>query len=400
MTHAGLRLPMSTARRPYLRAMTIIGMVAGFAASAATHAQDQKLPSTLAWSAYDVGSAGYNQAVAMGNALKQKQGVTLRVLPGKNDISRTVPLRAGQVQVSANGMGSYFAQEGLYEFGGKGWGPQPVRALMANTSDQLLSVVAAGDLGIKTIADLKGKRVAWVIGAPALNQNLTALMSYANLGWDDVTKVEFGGYGASLDGIVNNQVDAGFSASVSGKAYAIAKSPRGLVYPTIPHGDKEGWARIQAIAPFFAPFMGTEGAELSKEKPVEAATYAYPVLMTLSDREPGLVHAMTKALVESFDLYKDSAPGNSGWSPERQNFKWVMPYHEGAIRYWKEAGRWTAEHEAHNAKLIERQEVLAKAWQQVSGEVHADDAAFLAAWQKARASALEKAGFDPVMRSW
>ena len=31
-----------------------------------------KLPETLTWTAYDVGSGGYNQAVAIGNALKNK----------------------------------------------------------------------------------------------------------------------------------------------------------------------------------------------------------------------------------------------------------------------------------------------------------------------------------------
>ena len=81
----------------------------------------QKLPSQLTWTAYDVGSGGYNQAVAIGNALKNKMGVTLRVLPGKNDVSRTVPLREGKVPFSANGVGgTYMAQEGMYEFGGKG----------------------------------------------------------------------------------------------------------------------------------------------------------------------------------------------------------------------------------------------------------------------------------------
>ncbi|UCG98623.1 MAG: ABC transporter substrate-binding protein, partial [Burkholderiales bacterium] len=78
--------------------------------------------------------------------------------------------------------------------------------LMLNTSDQLLTVLAAKDSGIKTAADLKGKRVAWVIGAPSLNQNITAILAFANLTWDDVKKVEFGGFGPAMDGIVNNQV--------------------------------------------------------------------------------------------------------------------------------------------------------------------------------------------------
>src|SRR3970282_1914629 len=134
-----------------------------------------KLPRTISWSAYDVGSGGYNQAVAIGNALKQKYNVSLRVLPGKNDVSRNLPVREGQVQFSANGVGgAYLAQEGVFELGAQSWGPQPIRGLMLNTSDQVLTVVAAKDSGVRTVADLKGKRVAWVIGsAPPHTKNPT-----------------------------------------------------------------------------------------------------------------------------------------------------------------------------------------------------------------------------------
>ncbi len=359
------------------------------------------LPSTLAWSAYDVGSGGYNQAVAIGNALKQKYNVSLRVLPGKNDISRTLPVRSGQVQFSANGVGgSYLAQEGVYEFGAPDWGPQPIRGLLLNTSDQVLTVVAAKDSGVKTVADLKGKRVAWVIGAPSLNQNITAILAFANLGWDDVKKVEFGGFGAAMDGIINNQVDAAFTSSISGKAYQIAKSPRGLVYPVISHKDKEGWKRLNAIAPFFFPFMGTEGAELSRDQPAESASYPYPILMSYAAQDANLVYNMTKAMVDTFDAYKGAAPGNAGWAVDRQNFAWVTPYHDGAIRYWREAGLWKPEHQAHNDKLVQRQKVLAGTWEQVKKASHADDKAFERAWMKARADALTKAGFDPVLTNW
>ncbi len=368
------------------------------AVSTMAAAQAPALPSTLAWSAYDVGSGGYNQSVAIGNALKQKYNVSLRVLPGKNDISRTLPIRSGQVQFSANGVGgSYLAQEGMYEFGAPDWGPQPVRGLMLNTSDQVLTVIAAKDSGVKTIADLKGKRVAWVIGAPALNQNITAMLAFANLTWDDVKKVEFGGFGAAMDGIINNQVDAAFTSSISGKAYQIAKSPRGLVYPKIAHNDKEGWKRLNSVAPFFFPFMGTEGAELSKDSPAESATYPYPILMTYAAQNADLVYNMTKAMVDSYDGYKSAAPGNAGWDPKRQNFAWVIPYHDGAIKYWKDTGMWKPDHQAHNDKLIQRQNVLAGAWEQVKKGKHANDEAFEKAWMKARADALTKAGFDPVL---
>jgi len=360
-----------------------------------------KLPETLTWTAYDVGSGGYNQAVAIGNALKNKLNVTLRVLPGKNDISRTLPLRDGQVPFSANGVGgSYLAQEGVYEFGAKDWGPQPVRAVLLNNSDALLTVVTAKDANIKTMGDLKGKRVAWVVGAPSLNQNITALLASANLTWNDVKRVDFGGFGAAMEGIISNQVDAAFASTISGQAYKIASSPRGIQYPVVPHKDKEAWARLKKVAPFYVPQWGAEGADLSKDKKVEGATYPYPVLMTMAKTDADIVYNMTKAMVELFPDYKDGAPGNVGWDIERQIFAWAIPMHEGSIKYFKERKLWTDEYQKHNDSLIARQKVLGDAWQKYVASAPADAKEFAQGWMKARATALSAAKMEVVVDNW
>jgi TRAP transporter TAXI family solute receptor len=360
-----------------------------------------KLPETLTWTAYDVGSGGYNQAVAIGNALKNKMNVTLRVLPGKSDIARSIPLRDGQVPFSAHGVGgSYMAQEGLYEFGARDWGPQAVRALLLNNSDALLTIVTAKDANIKTMADLKGKRVAWVVGAPALNQNITALMASAGLTWNDVKRVEFGGFGAAMDGIVANQVDAAFASTISGQAYKIAASPRGIQYPVVPHKDSEAWARLNKVAPFYVRQWGAEGADLSATNKVEGATYPYPVLMSMATASDDLVYNMTKAMVELFPDYKDGAPGNVGWDIKRQMFAWAIPTHEGAIRYFKELKLWTDQHQKHNDALVARQKVLADAWNAYKAKAPSDDKEFVQGWMKARAAALTAAKMDVVVESW
>ena len=54
--------------------LTALGMSATMAA-----AQDFNLPQQLSWTAYGTGSAGYNQAVAIGAALQDATGVNLRV---------------------------------------------------------------------------------------------------------------------------------------------------------------------------------------------------------------------------------------------------------------------------------------------------------------------------------
>ena len=82
---------------------------------------------------------------------------------------------------------------------------------------------------------------------------------------------------------------------------------------------------------------------------------------------------------------------------DRQNFAWVIPYHEGAVKALKEAGVWKPEHEAHNQKLLQRQGALADAWQAFLKSNPSDDkAAFAKAWMEARSAALNKIGQDPV----
>ena len=72
-------------------------------------------------------------------------------------------------------------------------------------------------------------------------------------------------------------------------------------------------------------------------------------------------------------------------------FKWEVPFHEGAIRYFKSIGVWGEEEDAHNATLIRRQEVLATAWR-----AHQESGGGADAWYPRRAAALENAGFAPI----
>ncbi|MEX0590538.1 MAG: TAXI family TRAP transporter solute-binding subunit, partial [Xanthobacteraceae bacterium] len=225
-------------------------------------------------------------------------------------------------------------------------------------------------------------------------------LAFADLTWNDVQKVEFGGFGAAMNGLVSNQVDAAFASSISGPLFKLASSPRGLQYPVMSHSDTESWKRLNKVAPFFVPVKGAEGAELSKDKTVENASYPYPVLMTMQGTDPDLVYNMTKAMVELFDEYKDGAPGNSGWSLQRQIFAWAIPMHDAAIKYFKERGVWTATHQKHNDALIKRQEVLAAAWKAYVSSAPADDKEFANGWMKARAAELTKAGLDVVVSEW
>jgi len=375
-----------------------IGALAGVAAFAAagTASAEVKLPDNMAWTAYDTGSSGHAQSVAIGKAFKESYGVNLRVLPGKNDVSRLRPLQQNKVDAVANGVGTYFSQEGVFDFAKADWGPQEVRIIMSSTGKAGLMVGVANDVGVTSYADLKGKRVAWVKSASALNHNVTAFLAFAGLSWADVEKVEFAGFGASWEGMTNNQVDAAFAITVSGATKAVAASPRGLIWPALPHDDAAGWDRLMAVAPYFNKGTVAAGTNVSKDAPIQGAVYPYPILTMRADATDDLAYNLTKAMVESFDSYKDGAPGAAGWALGNQAFMWAVPYHDGAVKYFKEIGSWTDAMQAHNDNLVKRQGVLKAAWDAFTPGAPSDEAAFEAGWLEARAKALVAAGMPVV----
>jgi hypothetical protein len=102
-------------------------------------------------------------------------------------------------------------------------------------------------------------------------------------------------------------------------------------------------------------------------------------------------------MIVDYPAYKDGAPGAAGLELSRQILAWVLPYHDGAIRAFKEAGVWKPEHEAHQQKALERQATLASAWNAyLKTNPPEDREAMRKGWMAARADALKKAGFDAI----
>jgi TRAP transporter TAXI family solute receptor len=333
----------------------------------------------------------------VGKAMKDKRGMDTRVLPAGNDVARLAPLKGGRAQASYMGIGVYFAQEGVFEFAVKEWGPQELRLILASSDCNAISLGVAKDTGVKQVSDLKGKRVGMVVGSPALNQNAFAVLAFGGLTRNDVKLVEFSSYSAMWKGIINNEVDAAIASTISGQAKEAEASPRGLLYPPTPAADKAGWARLNKLGPYYAPHKATCGVGMNAQNPVELPNYPYPILMAYPSQSADDIYGITKAMIADYPAYKDGAPGAAGLELARQNLTWVLPYHDGAVRAFKEEGVWKAEHDAHQQKALARQATLAAAWTAyLKTNPPEDRDAMRKGWMAARAAALGKAGFDTI----
>ena len=192
------------------------------------------------------------------------------------------------------GSGSYFAQEGVFEFGAKEWGPQPLQLMLSTVDCNAGSLGVAKDTGVKEIKRPQGqarrlrRRLAGAEPERARRSWPSAISSRS-----DVKIVEFSSYGAMWKGMINNDVDAAFATTITGPA----KEARDLAARhrsgrRCPHDDKAGWERVQKVGSFFFPHMATCGAGISKDKPIELGNYPYPIFVVygIAARRRGLCH--------------------------------------------------------------------------------------------------------------
>jgi TRAP transporter TAXI family solute receptor len=367
-------------------------------AAVPARAAEVKLPAEISWTAYGTTSSGYAQSVGLGQMLKKKYNVGLRIIPGKNDVSRMVPLKAGQTVLCGCGIAAYFAQEGVLMFAEKEWGPQKLYNLFNNIGRNGTQLAFAADAGMKTYADLKGKRVTYVKGAPALNVQTEAGLAFGGLTWNDVQKVEVPGFKQSVEAVINGQADAVWGSTITSAYGQLAGSPRGLYFPTFPHSDDAAWKRALAIAPWWSKAKITAYTKGAKNEPGwEGATYPYPLFIATPGASNDLAYGLTKAVMENYEDFKEAGPGMDGYQLSNQNLSYVFPYHPGAIQYFKEKGVWKEAQDKHNAEMIKRQDVLAAAWKEMLAKNVADDK-FAEEWLKVRAAALTKAGMPVIFK--
>jgi TRAP transporter TAXI family solute receptor len=323
-------------------------------------AQDATLPKSMIWTSYDLGSAGYVEASAMADALDKTFGTRVRITPSGTAIGRMLPLQTGRASFAFLGNEVHFASEAMFEFAAREWGPQDLRVLMGRQAS--VGLVAGGDSGIESPADLKGAKIGYVQANPSTTLNTDTVLAFAGLTVDDVEKVVYPSYGAMAKAFIAGDVDVAPAIPVS-SFLREAEAGRGVVWMDLPVSDKAGWDRIDAHAAMFAPSVATVGVSISEGDPAELLGYRYPQLSVPASADADDVYNMVKALDETYDVYKDATKVIGRWSVTSAGKAPAgAPFHEGAIRYLTEIGVWTETDQAWNEARLARLAAVSAAW--------------------------------------
>lgn len=319
-----------------------------------------KLPGSMVWATYDVGSSGFVEASAIADAFGKAYGTRVRLMPSGTSIGRLLPLKTGRAHYGWLADELYFATEGTYDFSAPDWGPQDLRVLAGRPST--FGLATAADSGIHTVADVRGKRVPLIKANPSINIKVEAMLAFGGLGWSDVHVVEVPSYGAALRALVDGEVDVAGTTPTAAALYEL-ESQHGIAWVPLPKDNAAGWKAITSVASFFAPVMATAGAGLSPQKPAELFAVRYPMISVYANAPEEEVYEFLKALDKTYGLYSGATKATAAWRlSEAGTSPSDAPFHPGAVRYLKEIGVWTEKDEAWNRQRLARLEAVRSAW--------------------------------------
>ncbi|HSQ72634.1 MAG TPA: TAXI family TRAP transporter solute-binding subunit [Rubrivivax sp.] len=207
-----------------------------------------------------------------------------------------------------------------------------LRGLSA-TYNNYIQIVASADSGIRTLADLKGKRVSVGAARSGTELNARAVFKAAGLSYADLAKTEYLPFGESVELIKNRQLDATLQSAGLGVASIrdLATSVK-IVVVAVP-ADVVAKVGDPAYQPTVIPAGTYEG------QTADVPTAAIPnFLVTHSDVSDELAYQMAKALYENLDTMY--AAHNAAKAIKRENAVKGMPVplHPGAERYYREVG--------------------------------------------------------------
>ena len=273
-----------------------------------------------------------------------------------NAIANTIEAEKGDLNWSVTAQGSKGTQENIrklsageiefgmsnaaiayYAFRGEGtWkGKQEIRSI-ATLAPNICVFVTTEASNIKTMADLKGKRV--VLGPPGAGFEafLGPILKAHDLSYDDV-EVKNAGFLAASELLADGGADAAFMGGVP---------PNGIVKGLCQNQDvvfvkmKDDLFESLKELPFYAPKTVKAGVYSDLTEDLSTVNCGNMQLITHSKVDEEVVYNFTKLLYENAAKIAEQHPAGKAINPKNVIKNVGVPFHPGAVKYYKEAGFW------------------------------------------------------------
>ena len=285
------------------------------------------------------GSIFYAGSVVFGKLMDEKLKMQVRVQPMAGSSTYIPLLDRGEVDFGLTNV-----DDSLSSFKGVGAfrQPNPELRLMAIAFPLTLGALVINDSPIKTIGDLKGKTLPWGYNAQVTGRVLQeALLASGGLSMNDVKTVPTQSLFSGVDMLGEGKVDAAVISVGTGQGQQANQkmSSRGGIRFLNIDASPAAVARIRKVLPA-RPFV-VQPAPHAVGIIGETTIMAYSIFFSTNSKMPDdVVYDVVKMLHTSKEDMIKGHPVFRNFEPNGMNEEIGVPYHPGAIKYYKEIGQW------------------------------------------------------------
>ncbi len=261
---------------------------------------------------------------------KNVSGTSVMVLPGAG-ISNVLGVQAGKADLGfGNGVSTV---DGIA-------GRDPFKEKTANVCQvatlyfQYFHMVALADSGIKTPADVKGKGLSTQQKGNTGEQMTRAVLQVYGQSYETLGKVNHGSYNDSVSQLKDNQAQVfTLITTVPASSVMDLASARDIRVLEVPD---EKLKELQKLNGGYDKRIIKAGSYPKQDKDVQTiGTWTH--LIARCDLPQDTVYKITKALAENVDNLGAVVKAVQGLTAKDMATNIGVPYHPGAMKYYKEA---------------------------------------------------------------
>ncbi len=311
---------------------TIVALVAAacLAGAGTTGAQ------VLGFGSAPQGSIGYNMSSAIAKVMAEEAKLQSRVQPYSGS-SAVLPLvNSGELDLAVcNVLEIEEATRGEGPYNGR---KQANLRVLAVIFPLLSSIFVRQDSPIKSLADLKGKRIPAGFSAQVtLDRIIDGILANGGLERKDIVPVLVPNVIRGADDFAEGKIDGGFFALGAAKVLEVHRNTGGIRYLPLSDDPKAvermkkhmGYAYVTEVKP------GPAFAGISE--PTKLMAYDYLVTVG-SHVKDDVAYRIAKAMYENKAKLIESLGAFRGFNPELMNRAMPATFHAGSVKVYKEKG--------------------------------------------------------------
>jgi uncharacterized protein len=249
-----------------------------------------------------------------------------------------------------NAVDSHQALHALEGYAGK---PHKKARMIASGPLFASAFMVKKDSPFASVADLKGKKVTGKFTSqPPAYYDAVALLAASGLKWEDFSVVPVSSVTEGTQAFIQGTVVAACLAVGSSLVQQADATLGGVRFLTLPAGkdiDKKIWDAV----PGYIPFPAKKGYALGVDR--DMVLVAKPIyVLSGVDIDSAVTYEVTKVMWNHMETIHSMHQMFKEWTHEAMLTPRVtLPYHDGAVRFYQEVGKWTPELEQAQKSLLQ-----------------------------------------------